>query len=106
MDLETLVSFFPVIREVIGQAPGFRKWLEAKAKKDDPTLLSTLLILQTLSQLNKRLDDLGKRFDDLREYSLRNSILSAKLTRPDLKDSEIVEASRFANEVVKFVREI
>ena len=110
MDLVTLVSLFPVIKEVIDRAPGFKKWVVAKAKKDDPTLFSTLLILQTLSQLNERFDDLGKRiderFDDLRVYSLRNAILSAKLTRPDLKDSEIIEASRFANEVIKVARGI
>ena len=110
MDLVTLVSLFPVIKEVIEQAPSFKKWVEARAKREDPTLFSTLLILQTLSRLNERFDDLGKRlderFDDLKVYSLRNAILSAKLTRPDLKDNEIIEASRFANQVIKVAREI
>ena len=99
MDLVTLASLYPIVNEIIKRAPQVKEWLERRARKDDPSLLLQLQLLESVSALDKR-------FDDSRRYSLMTSIMTAKLSNPDLEDSKFIEAAKYARNLVKALEDI
>lgn len=131
MDLATLTTLFPFATELIKRAPELRKWMEKRAKKEDPIFLLQLQTLEAISVLRAdigglRTDVSGMRADvgdlrtdvgglradigGLRGYTLVTAIMSAMLANPGLTPEEIKEkfirSAEVARDIVSTVEQV
>lgn len=84
MDMATLTTFYPVVKDLMERAPEVKRWVERKAKKEDTSFLLQIHLVQAL-------DDLKQAFVDRRRYTLRTCIMGAMLSNPDLDSQRIKE---------------
>lgn len=87
MDLATLIALYPIVKEVVNKVPQVRKWLEEKAKQEDPNLFMQLQLMQTVS--------------NLRTYMLTTTIMGAMLSNPSLEEDQIKERFIKSGEVAR-----
>lgn len=91
MDLEILMAIYPIARELASKGPQIRKWMEKKAKKEDPSLF---LQLQAIEEIRS-----------LRAYTLNTSIINAVLSNPDLSEKQISERILKGAKIAKEIAE-
>lgn len=87
MDLVTLLTLYPVATDVVTRVPQVKKWIEKKAKKEDPVLFMQLQMLETVSEL--------------RTYMLTTAIMSAMLSNPLWTGEQIKERFLKSGEVAR-----
>lgn len=115
MDLTTLTALYPVAADMLRRTPQLQKWLENRAKKEDPAFFLQLQSLETISELKETvsglkegisglkdgISDLKEGFSQLRAYTLNTAIMSAMLSNPELTPNEIKAKFMTSAEVAK-----
>ena len=102
MDLITLTALYPVAKELVERStPQVRKWLEKKAKQEDPFLFLHLHLMESMQELRDGIRELRDGIHGLRSYILTTSIMSAMLSNPNLTEDEIREEFIKSVEVAK-----
>ena len=96
MDLLTLVAMYPIAKDLLEKSPQLRKWMEKKAKKEDPSFILQLQMIQALT--------------DLRRYTLRTSIMGAMLSNPKLQFEDIkrkfIESGEVAESIIQTLEKV
>jgi hypothetical protein len=93
MELSTLFAMCPVAKQLAAASPRIRKWMEQKARVEDPTLLLQL--------------QLAEEIRNLRAYTLNTSIIGAKLANPDQSDEvrrRILEGAHIAQGIAHVLK--
>ena len=95
MDLATLIALYPIAGELLRRAPQLQKWMERKARKEDPAFLLQLQSLEAItelkdgvSQLKDGVSQMKDGVSHLRSYTLNTAIMSAMLSNPDLSPAD------------------
>lgn len=122
MDLATLAALYPVAADMLRRTPQLQKWMQSKAKKEDPAFFLQLQSLETISELKGTvsglkdgiselkegiselkdgISELKEGFSQLRAYTLNTAIMSAMLSNPDLTPNEIKAKFITSAEVAK-----
>ena len=112
MDLTTLTALYPVAADMLRRTPQLQKWLENRAKKEDPAFFLQLQSLETIyelketvSGLKEGISELKDGISQLRAYTLNTAIMSAMLSNPDLTPNEIKAKFITSAEVAKDILE-
>ena len=66
MDLATLVALYPVAADMLQRTPQLQKWMENKAKKEDPSFFLQLQSLETISELKGTIFELKEGISELK----------------------------------------
>ncbi len=95
MDLTTLTALYPVAADMLRRTPQLQKWLENKAKKEDPVFFLQLQSLETISELKETVSGLKEGILELKEgiSGLKEGIAEVKEGISGLKEgtSELKE---------------
>jgi TolA-binding protein len=124
MDLAALTALYPVVKEILDRAPQVQKWIEKRARKEDPVFLMQLQILQmqsqslqmqsqslqmqsqTLQTQSQILQSIG----DLRGYILTTAIMGAMLSNPHLTGEQIkekfIKSVEVSEDILKTIKRI
>jgi len=124
MDLATLTALYPVVRDLLNRAPQIKKWIESKAKKEDPIFFMQLQLLESMNELRGGITDLKSSVGDLRSgttdlkssvndlrgYVLTTAIMSAMLSNPNLAEGQIkekfIKSVEVAGDILKTIKQI
>lgn len=117
MDLATLIALYPIAGELLRRAPQLQKWIERKARKEDPAFLLQLQSLEAItelkdgvSQLKDGVSQMKDGVSHLRSYTLNTAIMSAMLSNPDLSPEEIkakfVTSAEVARDILETIEGI
>lgn len=95
MDWATLTTMYPFLNALVGVFPSIKEHIEGtlgKGKSESATLMLQLEVMQ--------------RIEDLKDYTLIANIAAAKLVNPELDNSQLIKAWRFAKGIVETVKSI
>ena len=124
MDIATLSALYPVASDLLRRTPQLRKWMENKAKKEDPTFLLQLQSLETISELKGTISELKdgiselkegifelrKGMSQLRAYTLDTAIMGAMLSNPELTPGEVkakfITSAEVAQDIIGTIGDI
>jgi len=81
MDLAALTALYPIVRDLLNRSPQIQKWVEKKARREDPIFLMQLQLLEGMSDLKS---ELRSGIGDLKS-ELRSGIGDLKSGIDDLK---------------------
>ena len=97
MDLTSLTALYPVAADMIRRTPQLQKWLENRAKKEDPVFFLQLQSLEAISELKETVSGFKEGISGLKEgiselkegiSGLKDGFLSAKGLYPEHRDHE------------------